>query len=338
MKLKLISILLLSLLLASCLSNRNKSSGDDSVGLQLGFTDSIKKLFKGGFNKPMKSCRMAESIAGFNHTKKKDNDVCTEEQMQVVRAYFGTFEGNFSGDSSGTVKIVISDGGLISGYIISANKKFKLSGRASFVSHPIENHLQIYATASGKAFTFNGKMKEDGLLNTNWSKELTNKSSPLGSLRLHKTAPYKKTERVTTLKKPKKRVILKPDNKLRTDNTELLEAAKNGKTSRIRKLVNSGYDLNAVDKNGLTAFCIALKHGHHQTAQELMVFGSDKNHKDNSGKTPLHYAAIYNAEIIAGVLVRSGVDASEKDNSGKTARDWAIENKNNGVIRMMDAL
>ena len=345
MKIKIISILLF-LLLASCASTGNKSSDDNSTGIQLSFTDKIKNFFK-GVKKPMRSCYLAapSNLRGFNNSPKSKNNsqVCTEEELKVVIPYFGTYEGSYSGDASGTIKIVISDCGLINGAGTMRNKQFKFIGSSNFVPSFREDLLRIRVLTSVSSIKpdgikFSGDIRDDGLLKTSW-KDSDARTKKRGTLTLRKTAPYKKRERVVKPEKSKakERVAIKRNNTTKTDDTKLLDAAKNGETSKAWKLVNKGYDLNAVDETGATAFCIAMRYGHHQTAQELLVNGSDKNHRDNNGLTPLHYAAIYNAEIITGMLVQTGVDVSAKDKSGKTARDWAIEKKHSGVIRMMDA-
>ena len=346
MKIK-VTFILLFLLLASCASTGKKPNDDNSTGIQLSFTDNVKNLFK-GFRKPMRSCYLAapSNFRGFNNSPKSKNNsqVCTEEELKVVIPYFGTYEGSYSGDVSGTIKVEISDGGLINGVGTMGNKKFKFVGSSNFVPGFREDLLRVSVLTSVSinkphGIKFSGDIRKDGFLKTSW-KDSDARTKKHGTLMLRKTAPYKKRERVAKPEKSKakKRVTIKRNNTKNTDDTKLLDAAKNGETSKAWKLINKGYDLNAVDESGATALCIAMRHGHHQTAQELLVNGSDKNHKDNNGRTPLHYAAIYNAEIITGVLVQSGVDISAKDKSGKTARDWAIEKKHSGVIRIMDAL
>ena len=281
-------------------------------------------------NKPMKDCVIGSKS-------------CSEKDMKIVRGFFGTYEGTFKGDSSGSIEIEITDGGRIFGSLKSGNNEVTLSGVASFINRPFQNYLYVKFGArtknSGRNYSFTGKIRKDGLLNNEWTGVSRKRKMEHGTVSMHKTAPYKKRQTVAKLaeSKVKAKIAIKTNKTTKTDNTKLLDAAKNGKTTTAWKLVNKGYDLNAVDESGATPFCIAMRHGHHQTAQELLVNGSDKNHKDNNGRTPLHYAAIYNAEIITGMLVQFGVDVSAKDKSGKTARDWAIEKKNHGVIRMMDA-
>lgn len=320
------------------------SKGDQSSGLILGLSDSVTNLFKGTtVNKPMKSCHLAEPLAGFNHAKRKV-DLCTEEQLAVIRPYFGTYEGTISGDTSGSIKIEISDGGVIHGECTTGGEKFIVRGRASFIVKPLDKYLYIQVGSGGK-IGFNGNIREDGLLSTNWDGSVRKGANgrrigARGSVSLHKTAPYRK--RVTQAKAAdpavKKNIThsRKNNKPLRTNNNLLFDAARKGLTSRIDKLVRAGYDLTAVDENGATAFCVALKYGHRDTAQRLMAFGSDKNHKDKKGWTPLHYAAIYNDEIMAGALIYGGVDKQAKDNRGKTARDWAAEKKHDKVVLQID--
>lgn len=266
---------------------------------------------------------------------------CSEENMKIVREYFGTYEGTFNGDSSGRILMEISDYGKITGYIISHGQEFSITGQSTFSNKVFENHLYINAHSSEMKFYFTGKLKDDGLFNTTWGRPTKTGIQTLGSLSMHKTAPYKKKEVATTTATPtktKERAVPHPTKTKQSDNTKLFEAAKSGDTHKIRKLVHKGYDLDAVDQDGATPFCVALKHGHVSASQDLMAFGSNKKHKDHKGRTPLHYAAIYNVEVIAGALIYGGVDASVKDKSGKTARDWAVEKNNSGVVRILDAL
>ena len=322
------------------------SHGEENVGIQLEFKNpfsDIKDKFS-RLKKPMKSCHMSEPVGGFNHNKRKVN-LCTEEQLNVVREYMGTFEGTYSGMSNGKVKIEISDGGVIRGHGETDGSRYKLSGRAWFISTPLDDRLELWVRSSDvknrNRISFKGKIEKDGLLNTDCLGAGKKGNRSKGTLSLRKTAPYKKSKVVARKKEPKKSSYTVPKPTARNskkDNDPLFEAARKGDNNKVWKLVNKGYDITAVDESGATPFLVALRHGHMQTAQTLMAFGSDKNHKDNEGKTPLHYSAIYGVDMIAGVLVMGGVDTSIKDKSGKTARDWANEKGNKSVIKMLDAL
>lgn len=314
---------------------------EENVGIQLKFNNPLKGIF-GKLKKPMESCYMAEPIGGFNHTK-KNVKLCTEEQLNVVREYMGTFEGAYTGTFDGKIKIEISDGGFIRGHGETGGNQYTLSGSSWFISTPLDDYLLVnvnsYDVKNRKRISFKGKIKQDGVLNADWVGVAKKGNPPRGSLSLNKTAPYKKRETTAKVEKPDKKEQPKPPPPIKqSDNTPLFEAARKGDSEKIRKLLHKGYDLTVVDKTGATPLCVALRHGHFQAAQMLLSFGSDMNHKDNEGKTPLHYAAIYNVEMIAGALVLGGVDVTVKDKAGKTARDWAIEKKNTGVQRMLDAL
>lgn len=329
----------LCLIISSC-----ASTGDRGIGINLGLTDKFSNILNavaGGFNKPMRSCLMAPPIKGFNHTQQPNPNVCTEEELdQHVRPLFGTFEGNYAGSTTGTIRFEIIDGGRIIGHGTANGRQFKLVGVSNLITGPIKHYLHITVNALDQEVKFNfmGKIKKDGMLNTSWNGTIMGQSKR-GQLVLQKTAPYKKRKVNIAAKaqasQPQVRRS-KYGKPLKTNNQKLFDAAKNGKTSTIRKLVHAGYDLAAVDASGATAFCIALKNHNRSAAQSLMAFGSDSAHKDNNGQTPLHYAAIYNDEIIAGALVISGADVTVKDNFGKTPRDWAIEKGNLKVVNMMD--
>lgn len=123
---------------------------------------------------------------------------------------------------------------------------------------------------------------------------------------------------------------------LRKDNTTLFQAARAGNSKAIEKLVKTGYDVTATDKNGATPLCIAIQHRHDATAQRLLSFGSDMNHKDHNGRTPLHYAALYNQKNITHVLLLSGAERHARDKQGKTPRDLAVEKGHKTIVDYLD--
>ena len=74
-------------------------------------------------------------------------------------------------------------------------------------------------------------------------------------------------------------------------NAELLEAAGNGQTERVRSLLDAGADVDTKNANGYTALKWAVVRGHTGTVQALLDAGADVDIRDNRGQTPLMMAA-----------------------------------------------
>ena len=71
------------------------------------------------------------------------------------------------------------------------------------------------------------------------------------------------------------------------NKTELHWAAENGKTDRVRSLLNSGADTSNVDIFGETPLHYAAENGHMEAVKLLVAAGADLSAVDNGGRTPL---------------------------------------------------
>lgn len=156
--------------MGGCASSSNK--GDNSTGLQLGFTDSAKavfSLFTGGATSKQentKPCRVAPSFAGFNNMKNKnDKDLCNEEQLKQLDPYIGTYRGKLSGSDQGEVELNVSKTSGITGMVNSKSYgQFKVYG-----SYVLDGDVLIINTTSMKAIAIKGRVSKDGNLTGTWS-------------------------------------------------------------------------------------------------------------------------------------------------------------------------
>ena len=74
-------------------------------------------------------------------------------------------------------------------------------------------------------------------------------------------------------------------------NSELLEAAKNGQTERVKDLLDAGADVDTKTADGFTALKWAVVRGYTGIVQVLLDAGADVDVRDNHGQTPLMLAA-----------------------------------------------
>jgi len=93
--------------------------------------------------------------------------------------------------------------------------------------------------------------------------------------------------------------------------TNSMEAAK--------LLISKGADVNAKNKDGLTALIWAACTNSLNVAKLLISKGADVNAKDKNGLTALIWAAGTNSLDVAKLLIEKGADVNAKDEDGRTA-------------------
>ena len=105
--------------------------------------------------------------------------------------------------------------------------------------------------------------------------------------------------------------------------TAVTNAAMNGHTETVKKLVEMGADVNARQKDGWTALHLAAKNGWEDTVETLVKLGIDVNAKNDVDMTALHYAA-WDATIeTCKKLMELGVDVGHKAKGKLSALDLA---------------
>lgn len=113
--------------------------------------------------------------------------------------------------------------------------------------------------------------------------------------------------------------------------TALMRAAMYGRTSALRMLIDAGasVDVGCETYSEWTALMLALARGKNDCAKILIDSGANVNAKDINGVSVLMAAAGYgNAEGVE-LLLSSGADSKVSDQWGSRAISWAIIN--NGV-------
>ncbi|MDX1528588.1 MAG: ankyrin repeat domain-containing protein [Gammaproteobacteria bacterium] len=73
----------------------------------------------------------------------------------------------------------------------------------------------------------------------------------------------------------------------------LIEAARSGDSSQIRRLLDEGADPDEADANGLTALIMASSVGELEAVKILLGAGADTTKKDNLGYDAYHAAMFH---------------------------------------------
>ena len=94
-----------------------------------------------------------------------------------------------------------------------------------------------------------------------------------------------------------------------------------GNLQAVKQHLAKGLDINAKNKDGVTALQIATLLGQYEIAELLVQKGADVNTKANDGTTALHSAAFLGRYKEAKLLLENRIDANIRDNDGATAID-----------------
>ena len=111
-----------------------------------------------------------------------------------------------------------------------------------------------------------------------------------------------------------------------TPAERLLQAAKEGDTGRIRKLVEKAppVDVNLPDEQGWSALMYAIRGGHDQTAKWLLQNGANPGLTNEDKETPLIVATKYRrTRMLRELIERSAADIDVVDGRGWSAYTWA---------------
>lgn len=119
---------------------------------------------------------------------------------------------------------------------------------------------------------------------------------------------------------------------------DLTTAAATGNTAAVKHLLETGAEVNGVNKFGRSALQVMMM-GSLPVAQLLLESGAHPNVRDcSTGDTPLHDAARTGFTDTVRLLVQFGADPNARDNKNCRPIDVARLSGNNEVVDFLDLL
>ena len=115
----------------------------------------------------------------------------------------------------------------------------------------------------------------------------------------------------------------------------LCDAAENGNIAEVRRLLDNGEKINAVDNYSNTALIEAAGEGHTEIAKILLNSGAKVNAANNSDFTALMGAAFAGHTEIAKILLDNGAKVNVADDTGYTALIWAASRGHTEIVKIL---
>jgi len=114
-------------------------------------------------------------------------------------------------------------------------------------------------------------------------------------------------------------------------------AAKIGSIAALKKHLETGVDVNALNKHKQTALHFAASAGQLDAAALLLEAKADVALVDKYQKTALHYSARNGRTATTVLLLEKGAAVNAKDKKNKTPLDYAIAKKRSEVVELLRA-
>jgi ankyrin repeat protein len=118
---------------------------------------------------------------------------------------------------------------------------------------------------------------------------------------------------------------------------DLYKAASEGNLARVKSLIAAKVNVNAKNKDGLTALMWASNeaYGHVEVVRALLAAKADVNAKNNDGETALMWASANGNIEVVRALLAAKADVNAKNNDGETALTWASANGKMEVVKLL---
>jgi len=118
--------------------------------------------------------------------------------------------------------------------------------------------------------------------------------------------------------------------------SSLMDDINNNNIVHIKRLIDSGVDLDVQDNEGDTALTWAAYKSNKEIVELLITAGASLNVQDNDGNTALILSLFKNNNNIeiAKILTKAGADWSIKNNDGYDFFNWLIPVKQEQIIKL----
>ncbi len=117
--------------------------------------------------------------------------------------------------------------------------------------------------------------------------------------------------------------------------TPLMYAAQEGHLRAVEILIDAGADVNEKPYNQIDALLGASIAGHVYIADTLILNGANVNTRNLDGVTPLMYAAAFNYDLLADVLIFYDANVNAADNFGNEAIHYSTFYGNFNITAML---
>ena len=117
--------------------------------------------------------------------------------------------------------------------------------------------------------------------------------------------------------------------------TVLHGPATRGEVEAVKRLLDSGADVDATNKDNLTALHMVAFMDRADVVTALLEHGADAEAQEKNGVTALHVAAQVGQADVAKRLLEAGADVEARTTDGWTPRDLG-KNKHKDIIRLLD--
>uniref|UniRef100_A0A1D1Z603 Ankyrin repeat domain-containing protein EMB506, chloroplastic n=1 Tax=Anthurium amnicola TaxID=1678845 RepID=A0A1D1Z603_9ARAE len=111
--------------------------------------------------------------------------------------------------------------------------------------------------------------------------------------------------------------------------------ALSGQIPFMDDLLQHGIDIDAPDKDGLTALHKAVTGKKEAVTSHLLRKGADPHVRDRDGATPLHYAVQVGAMQTVKLLIKYKVDVNVADTDGWTPLHLAIQSRSRDIAKVL---
>lgn len=120
--------------------------------------------------------------------------------------------------------------------------------------------------------------------------------------------------------------------------TPLMTAARSGTIEAVKKLLDSGAELESGDDGDRTPLMYAASASNREMLNLLLLRGANIDAKDKDGLTPLMYAVIYEQGANAKLLIQKGANIFDTDKAGENVLHIAAKNYTQASLNMSDLL